>query len=403
MNNNSPADHDSVQVAESAHRRAMELVDAAFLARRSGDSQSEREYNLQALEKECQAANAIAERHDLEPSRSVLYRSAATLAYRCDRLREAERLAACALSGKNAPTEIVQEVRELMENINCHLHHGSHGIELQPNELYFKMGGPAIGHGFAQVNLVKSHVDKISKLLYQTMTRILGAQSKESMPKSMSNAQSIFVSVPVAGSYGVNFRIGTMQDSLPGISQAVPGLELSSRVIDEFLTCIEFVNSRDMDGLRRQILDDNYSQQFLSLSKEIAPDGAAIYSIEFAADHIGEKRIVTFATPRTVLKELKINDSEVPIEDQVEIHGVLLEADAKNQNVGSIQVVDSSKKQHKIKVPRNRMGEIVQEMFETYVDVTARKVGKNFELISIDQKSHRTSNHYWEPVQLNLV
>lgn len=387
MNKSMPADHDSVQVAESAHRRAMELVDAAFLARRSGDSQKEREYNLQALEEERQAANAIAEFHELEPSRSVLYRSAATLAYRCDKLREAERLAACALSGKNAPPEIVQEVRELMEDINCQRHHESHGIELQPNELYFRMAGPAIGHGFAQVNLVKFHVDRISKLLYQTMSRVLGVQSKESMPKSISNAQSIFVSVPVAGSYGINFRIGTMQHSLPGIDQSVPGLELSGRVIDEFLTCIEFVNTRDVDGLRGQILDANYSQKFLSLSKEIAPDGDAIHSVEFAAHLSDTKRIVTFATPRAMLKQLEINDSEMPNEDQVEIRGVLLQADAKKQKTGSIQVVDSSKKHHTIRVSRDSMGELVQEMFETHVDVTARKVGKSLELIRIDQKN----------------
>lgn len=95
----------------------MEFVDAAFLARRRGDVQKEREYNLQALEEERQAANAIAECYDLEPSRSVLYRSAATLAYRCCELREAERLVACALAGENVPIEIDRELRELMEDI----------------------------------------------------------------------------------------------------------------------------------------------------------------------------------------------------------------------------------------------------------------------------------------------
>ena len=122
MNHNTPADHDSVQVAESAHRRAMEFVDAAFQARRSGDIQKEREYNLQALEEERRAAEAIAQRYDLEPSRSVLYRSAATLAYRCDKLQEAKRLAECGLSNEHAPIEVVRELRDLIEDINrCRL------------------------------------------------------------------------------------------------------------------------------------------------------------------------------------------------------------------------------------------------------------------------------------------
>ena len=129
MSNQTPESRDSVQVAESAHRRAMELVDAAFLARRSGDTQRERAYNLQALEKERQAADAIAERFDLEPSRSVLYRSAATLAYRCGKLREAQRLVTCALSSKLVPSEIAQELRDLEEEINCRKDHGPHGME----------------------------------------------------------------------------------------------------------------------------------------------------------------------------------------------------------------------------------------------------------------------------------
>lgn len=123
MSHNTPADHDAVQVAESAHRRAMEFVDAALLARRSGDIQKEREYNLRALDEERQAADAIAERYDLEPSRSMLYRSAATLAYRCNKFREAERLAECALSSEHTPSKIVQEVRDLIEDINRRRHH----------------------------------------------------------------------------------------------------------------------------------------------------------------------------------------------------------------------------------------------------------------------------------------
>lgn len=385
MNNNTPPNHDSVRVAESAHRRAMELVDAAFLARRNGDIEKELRLNQQALEKERQAANAIAECYDLEPSRSVLYRSAATLAYRCNQLREAERLAACALSSEHAPGEIVQELRELLEDISCRRYHQSDGIELQPDELYFSMKGPAIGHGFAQVNLVKSRVEQISGLLGQTISRFQQSQSEKPTERSMSSAESIFISVPVAGSYGMGFRIGTMQHSLPGIEQSVPSFELSIRVINEFLTCIEFVNNRDMDGLRNQISDDDYSRAFLSLSKGIAPDGNEIQSVEFAAHHNDRKRIVTFVTPRGHLKNLEISDSETPSEDRIEIQGVLLEANAKRQSIGSIQVLDPLKKLHTIKVLRNRMSDIVQQMFDSQVIVIARKVGRNIELISIDQ------------------
>lgn len=135
MNENTPVDRDSVRAAELAHREAMEFVDAAFLARRSGDLQREREYNLQALDKERQAANAIRDCYDLEPSRSVLYRSAAALAFCCDELEEAKSLVACGLAGQAVPIEIEQELQDLGQDIERKLRNVALEIEQILQEL----------------------------------------------------------------------------------------------------------------------------------------------------------------------------------------------------------------------------------------------------------------------------
>ena len=50
---------------------------------------------------------------DLEPTRSVLHRSAATLAVECSELREAEKLIGRALAG-NPPDDIANELRDLL-------------------------------------------------------------------------------------------------------------------------------------------------------------------------------------------------------------------------------------------------------------------------------------------------
>ena len=384
MKNNTPPDHVSVQVAESVHRQAMEFAEAAFLAKLNGDSQKEQEYNLQALEKEREAANAIDRHYDLEPSRSVFYRSAATLAFRCNQLREAERLAACALSSEYVPSEIAQELRELLDDINCHRHHELHGITLHPNELQFSMEGPAIGHGFAQVSLVKSRVEKISSLLDQTMSRLLNPSIDHSILRSQSHDGLIYLSAPVAASYAINFRVGTMQLSLPEIEQSVPSVELSARVIDEFLTCIEFVDKRDVENLRQKISNDAYSRKFLSLVKEIAPDGKNIHSIGFTTPDGDRERTITFSTPRANLKDLAIADSTISSNDNIEICGVLLEANATKQKSGSIQVIDDSKDKYTIQVPREKMSEMVREMFGNPVTVTAKITDNKHVLVDVD-------------------
>jgi hypothetical protein len=54
-----------------------------------------------------------AEQSQTEPTRSVLHRSAATLALDCGEYREAERLVATALAG-NPPEPIANELRDVL-------------------------------------------------------------------------------------------------------------------------------------------------------------------------------------------------------------------------------------------------------------------------------------------------
>jgi len=91
----------------------MELVDQAVLARQRGDAKAMREFSRAAFAQERAAADLVANQLDLEPTRSVLHRSAAVLALECAELREAERLIGRALAG-NPPDDIVDELRDLL-------------------------------------------------------------------------------------------------------------------------------------------------------------------------------------------------------------------------------------------------------------------------------------------------
>jgi hypothetical protein len=95
------------------HQMAMDLVDQALLARQRGDLTVSFQYVKSAFLKEQEAANLIAPNVELEPSRSVLHRSAAALAVECSEFREAERLIGRALAG-NPPPDIADELRDLL-------------------------------------------------------------------------------------------------------------------------------------------------------------------------------------------------------------------------------------------------------------------------------------------------
>ena len=76
--------------AEVVHEAAMELARQAFSDR---DKPSARELFQGAMEKERWAAENWAETSGLEPTRSILYRSAASLAWNCEDYPEVVRLA----------------------------------------------------------------------------------------------------------------------------------------------------------------------------------------------------------------------------------------------------------------------------------------------------------------------
>jgi hypothetical protein len=102
-----------MQNLEALHHQAMEWVDRAVLAKQQGNTVLELECLTSAFEQERSAADLVADRLDLEPTRSVLHRSAAALAVECAQLREAERLIGRALAG-NPPSDIADELRDLL-------------------------------------------------------------------------------------------------------------------------------------------------------------------------------------------------------------------------------------------------------------------------------------------------
>ena len=101
------------------HRRAMDLTALAFIERTRGNTEKASELFEQALENEVAAIGALDEY--VEPTYSVLHRSAATLALDCNQYHKAEKLVAKALA-KEPPAEIAEELRDVLKQANSQLH-----------------------------------------------------------------------------------------------------------------------------------------------------------------------------------------------------------------------------------------------------------------------------------------
>jgi hypothetical protein len=195
-------------------------------------------------------------------------------------------------------------------------------------------------------------VRDIETLLYRTAERLLGRDFREVGRRKKDLAQSLelYLSVPRAASFAVTLRLGK------STQLELPGIDFSANTMKELLDGITMINDGDMDSLQKAIPDESYRANFIGLVERLSPDGDNIKTVGFTAGSDQEKRIVALSTPKKELRErirktVHTQLQEIEVE-HVEIQGILLEADAKKQKKGVIEVVDSKGTAHKITVPR---------------------------------------------------
>lgn len=114
--------------AATLHETAMDLADQAVLTKNPSKS---RELFRSAFEKERKAAEIWTKISGQEPTRSVLYRSAASLAVDCAEYAEAEVLIEKGLSGR-PPADIAEELKELLDIVHTKSRNPEDGEPVQP-------------------------------------------------------------------------------------------------------------------------------------------------------------------------------------------------------------------------------------------------------------------------------
>ena len=174
---------------ESLHDRAMGLCDKAMTARRKRDHALAKKLFMQAFELEREAASLVVNDINLEPTRSVLLRSAAALAIECGQIREAEKLIAVGLAG-NPPLEIAEELRDLLEQVNLERHLDLRGMELSQDEFQLSIEGKATGFGMAQSDEFVDRVQTSEKLIFRTIERRMGRPFRETEKRSRRSPET---------------------------------------------------------------------------------------------------------------------------------------------------------------------------------------------------------------------
>ena len=346
------------------HNEAMGLVDQALVAKLGGELDRAKELLYEAFKKERAAASIVTSKLELEPTRSVLYRSAASLALECGELREAERLISTALSGQ-PPEGISEELRDLLEQVYFERHLKIRGITLNPNEFQLSMSGQAVGLGITNSTQFVDRVKNIEAMVYRTSERLSGKSFRERGRPEKKQLEEIelYISIPRAASFAVSFRIGS------GTQIKLPGMDFGEKIIDELFECFDLFNSTKTDPLKEKIRDLPYYRNFIGLARNIAPDGEQIRTIGFTTFRKGITRSVILTTPRKQVSTGEEIISEIESGKSIQVIGSLLFADAR-KGKRQIQLIADDGVAYKVHVPEGMMSDIVKPLWEQKVTVT---------------------------------
>lgn len=357
--------------ARKLHDRAMAIANEAYLLRLKGHEEEARAQSLAAMRLEAEAAAAISP-PDLEPSRSVLFRSAATLALDAGELSEAQRLAHLGLGG-HPPAEIAEELQAILRRSQDE----RAAYELSSDELILKIDGPSVvGPGFAREKDFLIRLKTLESMVKRTADRISGRAFSEGgpQPKEISQELEIFIGPAKAASYSLSVRFGRQA--------SIPGTGLAQRVVDEVMSALEDVDHSDDKDLQKRIPDPTYRRNFLALVRQLQPDGRGVQRVALSSKRQERVRIVemTRRTPEDDSKPLRDESGakDHPEKRTRKLQGELLWASSLRRPV--VKVRDEEGVTHPIHVPeelamRDFLIPLYERTVEVSVDVSTTRSG----------------------------
>lgn len=349
--------------AKQYHREAMALSHEADAWKRVGAAPEAMALYCQAAQKEALAAACYPPVESSEPTRSILYRSAAWLALGAGELEQARRFAAFGLSGY--PSKVVHnELIEVLDKAVIDYHLSTKGIILSEGEAQLMLQGLEVRAGFTFFEPFLRTVEQIGRLAKQKTQELLN------LPFS-ANARPMYTPAIAAfrpGSVAVTFK-------LAGVPNKHGSLQLPlvtpDQVLDEVVTVLDIWNTAGDEGLREVIEDDNYFDYYRSNAAALAPDGKKLSMVGITTPR---GKVVIDRVRATTAPQAKKASDQPFLKNQdgsITVEGELVDA---SKETGTIHIVPAIGRKWNIEVGEGLI-EVVRDCFGKQVSVlgTTRK------------------------------
>ena len=339
------------------HNKAMGLAQLALVSREKGDFEKAEDLAQQAYEYEAQAANLIAIDKASEPTRSIMYSSAASLAFQCRKYEESSQLIAQGLSGY-PPPQVKEELKTLWDQVNFEAHLYVRGIELASDELELSLHGNVVGSGLIPYDEFIKRIEAMYSLLSRTVQRKMNrVYQRTGRPAGMYKYFTPALSVPRPGSFAIAFRL-----ALPSQYQRVMFVD-AAEIIEDIVAGMEFINQGNEERLEELIVEEAYYLNFISSARKMAPDGENINLVGLTSRRrqVGltrQSKDISLVSKDKILDETKFK--------RIELKGVLDYAKARKEDKVGITTEDK----HYVIYVREGMDDLVRSYFDHNVTVT---------------------------------
>jgi hypothetical protein len=259
------------------HSRAVAL---AHEAQAIHDTALAQQLMRDAFDRERQAAEMVANSYELEPTRSILFRSAASLALNCKEFLEAERLIAKGLSGR-PPGDIADELRDLLEWAHFDRHLALTHMTLEPQDIQLTVSGPGVAPGIAGEGFLTRV--RVTHRIFLRIVQHIVQPANDKAKEDLRNQYKFYVLAMQPGSLAVTLKIGQVQATLPSFDPTPDAIE-------ELVSCIDMFQNASTEELEKYLPDVAYRRDLRQLVAQIAPDGEEIRFVGVATVRDGQTR-----------------------------------------------------------------------------------------------------------------
>jgi len=254
------------------HDRAMAIVDEARQAERNGDRKEFIELLRTACNLEQQAARSLEPLPESEPTRTVLFRSASSLAFQAEDYQQACTLAFDGLTG-SSPEEHAAELLEIVAEAKFRLHLIAQNFQVPTSEITLTVRGPHVSVGMAPAKQTTQILQRVEKLLRERVETLFKSKidaDRKEYPLGSAKLFDVFIRQLAADEFAVAFRLGLHQQlSLFGT------VSTGDQLIGDFMRDLQAA----IDAGHAKSKADKFSVAALKLE----PDGKEVTSIEITA------------------------------------------------------------------------------------------------------------------------